>query len=335
MAPMQKVSDTPKSIKDAILIICGPTAAGKTKLAVSLAQTFDGELVNADSRQMYEGMDIISGKDIPLGIKPQVRERISIKGGDYPLVTYDMYGVPLWLYDVSPITRPLSISHFQTLATYVISSIQKRGKLPIIVGGTGFYLSSLAGTIPSLHIPQDSTLRDALDKTSVKDLQAMLLVENPDRWYAMNDSDRQNPRRLIRAIEVSRWNATHGAQVDMTPQYTAHWIGLRPKQKQLPSKIAKRVSDRFIGGAVEEVKQLGILSKNLPASSALGISVLQEYIQGRISADEAKRLWTTEELQYAKRQMVWFARQSNIHWFDADTKESLIMMEKLVHEWYT
>lgn len=345
MVPMQKVSGTPKLTQskasqqkiqsNKILIVCGPTASGKTKFAISLAHRFNGELVNADSRQMYKGMDVLSGKDMPPGVQPQIRGHRVVKGDTIDLVTYDMDGIPLWLYDVAPISCPLSVSHFQEIARYVISDIHTRGKLPIIVGGTGFYLSSLVDRIGTIHIPQDQVLRDELKQQSVEYLQTRLAQDDAYRWQQMNMSDKYNPRRLIRGIEVAKWMHAHEAAVVEERHVDACWIGLTLDQVSLSQRITSRVSTRFEHGAVEEVKQLGEISDTLPAGSMIGVSVLGEYIRNVVTLGEAKRLWAMEELQYAKRQMVWFAKRTDIHWFDSGLAETQTLLEKLVYEWYT
>lgn len=335
MERMQKVSDMHKIARNKILIVCGPTASGKTKTALMLAHRFNGELVNADSRQIYKGMDVLSGKDIPFGVTPQVRAHVLVKHEKFSLVTYDIDGIPVWLYDVSPITHALSVSHFQILATHVIIDIHKRGKLPIIVGGNGFYLSSLVDSMPTLHIPQNIPLRKILDTYSVEKLQRTLLSDDASRWHAMNESDRNNPRRLIRAIEVSTWNTTYGIDPVKKTEFDAVWVGLRTATSTLAQRIAKRVSDRFDNGVIEEVKQVGALSDQLPGSSMLGLLTIRSYIHGDMSREEVCRLWTIEEIQYAKRQMVWFLKRSDIHWFNSDESETFALLEKLVHEWYT
>lgn len=335
MAPMQKVSDTHKHIKKRVLIVCGPTASGKTKLALTLARRFNGELVNADSRQMYKGMDVLSGKDIPTGVKPYIHERRIVKGETVEVSTYDMYGIPLWLYDAAPITQSLSVSHFQEIASYVISDIQKRGKLPIVVGGTGFYLSTLVDGIDTIHIPQDHSLRGMLAEKTVKDLQDMLSVVDPTRWKGMNNSDTFNSRRLIRAIEVATWKKEHPSPRRQNEVFDAMWVGLRCEVDDISKRISARVAARFNNGAVEEVIGLGKISVLLPADSMLGVSVLRDYIRGSITAEETKRLWAIEELQYAKRQMVWFRKRSDIHWFDSEKDVPSALLENLVREWYT
>ena len=147
-----------------ILIVCGPTATGKTALASQLAKKFDGELISADSRQVYRGMDVVTGKDRP--------------------------DVPIWLYDVVNPDEEFSVSHWIKLARRAINDISKRGKLPIIVGGTGLYIHALLHPLETITIPPDRALREQLQEQSVKELQQMLTRGS------MNNSDWNNPRRL-------------------------------------------------------------------------------------------------------------------------------------------
>ena len=154
-----------------VLIVAGPTATGKTKLAVHLAQKYNGELINADSRQMYQGFDILSGKDIPPGHHPIQQQTIDIRNLHTSLVTYELNGIPIWLYDVVPPNEEVSVALFRDLATHCIADIQSRGKLPIIVGGTGFYLSAITQPIDSLDVPPDKHIRNALVHASLEFIQ--------------------------------------------------------------------------------------------------------------------------------------------------------------------
>ncbi|MBI5356461.1 hypothetical protein HZB78_02510 [Candidatus Collierbacteria bacterium] len=167
-----------------ILIISGPTAAGKTQLAFRLAKQFDGELISADSRQVYRGMDIGTGKEFPVQVKTQ-NSKLKIFG--YDLVNPD---------------EEWSAAHFVKLADKLIPEIQSRGRLPIIVGGTGLYIANLLNPPETLNIPPDRKLRAELEKPAVAELQDRLKKINQKRFEKMNESDRSNPRRLIRAIEI-------------------------------------------------------------------------------------------------------------------------------------
>lgn len=273
-----------------LLIICGPTATGKTKLAISLAKTFHGEIVNADSRQVYRGLDALTGKD-------RSEE------------------VPIWLYDVAD--QEFSVAHFVRLAHSAIESIAKKGKLPIVVGGTGFYLRALTESIDTISIPPNWPLREQLALLSVRELQKLVKRE---RLKKMNESDRKNPRRLIRAIEVA--GNTSSQRV---PKYDALWIGLTAPLSILKRRIAERITGRF-DTAVGEV------CEGLPP--ILGARALLSFNRGEITKEESLIKWTQEEYQYARRQITWFKKEKQIHWFDVSMKYTHKVVA-FVREWYT
>src|SRR3989344_1102266 len=175
--------------KKQLLVILGPTATGKTDLAISLAKKFNGELVSCDSRQVYMGLDIGTGK-LPGG-------RWKMEDGKWIV-----NGISIHLYDVVDPKTQYSVAHFVKDAGRVIENIRKRGKLPIIVGGTGLYLKALLYGLSNLAVPADKSLRKKLEKLSREDLQIKLQKISPEKWKSLNYSDRQNPRRLVRAIEL-------------------------------------------------------------------------------------------------------------------------------------
>lgn len=278
-----------------ILIICGPTATGKTKLAVTLAKEFNGELVNADSRQVYVGLDALTGKD------RSKKERI-------------------WLYDVVAADQEFSVHHFVRLAKAAIEDIQKRGKLPIIVGGTGFYIRTLTRPLETIAIPPNWPQRKHLETLPLDALQKLV---DPKRLARMNESDSKNPRRLMRAIEVAV-PAQHVVQP--TPSYDALWVGLTVSLAVLKERISERVSGRF-EKAVTEV------SDGLPP--ILGADPLLSFKREEVSKEEALMRWILAEYQYAKRQMTWFRKEKDIHWFDVSTVDCQSNIEALVKGWYT
>lgn len=273
-----------------LLIICGPTGTGKTKLALALAKKFNGELVSADSRQVYRGLDALTGKD-------RSKE------------------IPIWLYDVIDVGQPFSAAHFALLARRAIDDIHKRKKLPIVVGGTGLYLSALTSTIDTLGIPPNTKLRKKLALMSVEKLQKELQKVDAARWKRMNNSDRSNPRRLIRAIEVSGNTSTQ-----RTPTHDALWIGLTAPLPVLKQRIEARVKTRWD-------KALGEVTDDLPP--VLGAGPLFLFLRGEVTKEEALRKWITAEYQYAKRQLVWFRKKKQILWLDE------AQVEEHVRQWYT
>ena len=281
-----------------LLVVCGPTATGKTALAMKLAKHWNGELVNADSRQVYKGLDALTGKD---------------RSDD----------VPVWLYDVVQPGTEFSVAHFVRLAQSAIADIHKRKKLPIVVGGTGFYLAALTTGIDSLAVPPNPALRKAFHAASLESLQQELQRIDSGRWERMNESDQKNPRRLIRAIEV--WQSTTYIP-PAPPRNDVLWIGLTASPTILQQRIGKRVAERF-DKAVSEVRD------GLPP--ILGAASLLSFSRGESTKEEALRKWVLAEFQYAKRQMTWFKKQKEIQWFDVSDTRYSEAVAACVTAWYT
>ena len=281
-----------------ILIICGPTGTGKTKLAVTMAKAMDGELINADSRQVYIGLDALTGKDRSKEIR-------------------------IWLYDVLPPDQEFSVLHFVRLASQAIEDIHKRGKLPIVVGGTGFYFRALTTSIDTIAVSPNAALRKTLNAKSPEALGRQLQRVNQARWGTMNDSDRKNPRRLIRAIEVAM---SESCVPLMKPSYDTLWVGLTASLAVLKERITRRVSKRFDKAATEVRDGLPLI---------LGADPLLSFVHGESTKEEALRDWARREYQYAKRQLTWFRKENAIHWFDVNTIDYQKEVEALVRGWYT
>ncbi len=282
-----------------LLIICGPTGTGKTALAITLAKKFSGELVNADSRQVYEGFDAITGKDRSKEVR-------------------------IWLYDVHSPDQEFSVLHFVRIAEQAIDDIHKRGKLPIVVGGTGFYLRALTTSIDTITVPPNPILRKTLNAKSPEELGRQLQRVDRQRWETMNESDRKNPRRLIRAIEV----AAQGQYMRRArpTRYSPLWIGLTAPLPVLKQRITERVAMRF-DKATSEVRD------GLPP--ILGADPLLSFTRGEITKEEALKDWAQREYQYARRQMTWFRKEKVIHWFDVKNTDFQKEVEALARGWYT
>ncbi len=275
-----------------LLIVCGPTATGKTALAVQLAKKFNGELVSADSRQVYRGMDIGTGKD---------REKID---------------VPIFLYDVVNPDEEFSVNHYMRLANHVIGDIVKRKKLPIVVGGTGLYINALIYPPETMNIPPDKKLRKKLKQASVASLQEMVGLTI---LQSMNQSDRQNPRRLMRKIEIARAKKALPKPVQMFDYLV---IGLTAALPVLYKRIDQRVDERLRQGMEGEVETLvAKYGRDIPAMSALGYRSLER--------------WKLDEHAYARRQLTWFRKVKDIRWFDITEAQWKRKVEALVRAWYT
>jgi len=329
-----------------LLIVCGPTATGKTALALKLARKFNGELVNADSRQIYRGMDIGTGKDLPVSSRFKAQNpKFELGIEKYQVGYYLVSGVPIWLLDIVWPNYRFSVADYLRVAVPVIENIWASGKLPILVGGTGFYIKTLLTGVGTLGIEPDWNLRGRLEKLAVAKLQEKLMAVDPYRFGRLNQSDRNNPRRLIRAIEVAANGL--GRQLESNRLALGKndilWLGLKISYKELDRLIAKRVEDRLNFGLLKEIGTL--LVKYNFRNSILGKTIAyrewQDYF-GVLNGKEKKQAlkkaaiekWVADERQYARRQMTWFGRNRLINWFRPDDKNLFLAVAKKVERWY-
>ena len=296
-----------------LLIICGPTATGKTKLGIKLAKKYNGEIISADSRQVFEGMDIITGKDLSVEI-------------------------PLWGLDLVKPDQKFSVAHFVEFANKVINNIWEREKLPIIVGGSGFWIKALVEGVDSIGIPPDWKLRKQLNKLSIKQLREKLKKLTPKKLRLMNKSDRNNPRRLIRAIEIASNQQPAYRRGRSTIKFDKLLIiGLKTKDYQgLYKKIDKRVEKRIKQGAEREIKNLikQGYSWDLPSFSAAGYRLWKDYFEQKKDLKEIIQDWKYNEHQLARKQLVFFKKMKNINWFDINQLGTVKRIEKKVNRWY-
>jgi len=301
-----------KKHKRKLLVICGPTATGKTNLAIHLSSLFDAELISADSRQVYKGMDIGTGKDKPPN---QV----------------------IWGYDLVEPTESFSVSQYQEIIRLKIEETWNLGKLPILVGGSGLYIKAIVDGIQTVHVPPNVSLREAYASKSAFELFTLLVKLSPIKAKQMNISDRNNPRRLLRAIEIASAIDTNiYLNEDDDFVQDSLFIGLNIDSNSLRKKITSRVEKRIKDGMEEEVESLvrkGV-SWESQALNSLGYKYWKDYFQGIINLKELKKLWITDEYQYAKRQMTWFKRDQRIHWFDATLTDFVLEVEALVKRWH-
>ena len=304
------------SLKPKVLIIVGTTASGKTALALRLAeaQAKAGRfvsIISADSRQVYQGLDVLIGKDIPA-------EKANLR----------LFGLDLIAPD-----QTMNAAQYSDYARKVIALEIKEHRQVIIVGGTGFYLQALVGPASLAAVAPNDRLRQELNRLPLGELQHRLKEIDAKRLAAMNQSDVANPRRLIRAIEIAlaptRTVLVGGLGYEDSPcRFT--WIGIRVPLTILKERIAARVEAR-LDAAVTEVQDLiaAYPDRSLPIYTSLGVAPISRFLAGAISRGEARQLWTTEEVQYAKRQLTWFAKQQQIIWYDLD-EVSKLNLDKLV-----
>lgn len=302
-----------------LLVICGPTATGKTSLGISLAKLFKGEIVSADSRQVYKQMDIGTGKE----------------WGD----------VKIWGYDLVDPKDGFSVSEYFNQMKWVIEDIWSRDKLPIIVGGTGLYIKSLIDGIQTVDIPKNINLRKTLEELSVDVLFEKLATLDSTKAAALNSSDRQNPRRLVRAIEVASWkieNETKNSEVTkriniLSDDVSVLQIGLSSNLDFLKMKIKERVMDRINNGFIDEVEELlkNGVSWKMQSMKSLGYKESEAFFKQGLSFEEFVEIWERNEINYVKRQMTWFKKDKRISWFDIQDQNYLKDLENMVKKWYS
>lgn len=297
-----------------IIIITGPTATGKTDLAIEMCREFNGEIISADSRQVYRGMDIGTGKD---NIKYQ---KSKIKG---------------WLMDVVEPDYQYNVTEWVREARKVIEDIQERGKIPIVVGGTWLYIKNLLEPAETLDIKPNWELRKELAEFNVEQLQKKLQKIDDKKWKKMNESDKKNPRRLVRAVEVGLSSEKQNKSPNSL--YDSLIIGLQCDETVLKKKITERVKERIEKGLLKEIKGLLIKGYNfsLPSFSACGYRIFEGYFEKKENLEQAIDKWILQEQQYAKRQMDFMKQEVKIIWLKAmdinlKEKSGIIIKEHLI-----
>lgn len=287
-----------------LVSVAGPTASGKTRLGVAVAKYFDGEVVSADSMQIYKGMDIATAK-------PSLEETD---------------GIVHHLIDFLPPSESFSVAQYVTLAKECIEDINKRGKLPVLVGGTGLYVDSLLNNISFSEDDADYALRKQLEEKAKQSGADVLLDEL--RTFDPESAERMHPnnlKRIIRAIEIYR---TTG--ITMTEQnkrsrladspFKSVKIGLKAQDRQyLYDRINRRVDVMIEKGLIEEARRVLSSDCSMTAQKAIGYKELVPYFKGTSTLDECIEKLKMESRRYAKRQLTWFLRDKDIKWFDIDT----------------
>lgn len=308
--------------KPSIIVVVGPTASGKSELAVKLAKKFNGEIISADSRQIYRGLDIGSGK----------------VAGKWKGDVYSYKDVPHYLIDEASPRLQYSVARFKKQTNKVIADIIARGKLPIICGGTGHWIDAVVfnETLPA--VKPNAKLRSELNKLSTEELFKRLKKLDPER---ATNIDQHNPRRLVRALEIVM---TTGQPVPKrltlpSPQvgrvregmYNTIWLGIKPSPELLRAKIEKRLKQRLKQGLVEEVRQLHANKMSWKKLEDFGLEYkfAALYLQAKISEQEMFDQLLRAIKQYAKRQFTWWKRNPNIHWSDNPSKLITLAKELL------
>lgn len=304
-----------------LLVILGPTSTGKTDLALELAKKFKGELISCDSRQVYTSLDIGTGK------MPGKKVKVEKSEGFWKLDE-----IKVWMYDVIDFKRQYTVYDYVQDAGKVINNILSRGKLPIVVGGTGLYLKALLDGLPNLSIPVDQNLRKNLGKLPLEKLQKKLQKISFQKWMKMNYSDQQNPRRLIRAIELAGVTLS----IEKMPNFNSLKIGLSAERNILYKKIDERVVKRINQGMIEEAENLHKKGLSIKRMRQLGLeySVLADYLEGKIREQDLTKIIQNKIHGFARRQITWFKKEKEVTWFDVTDKNYIKKIDKLTSKWY-
>ncbi len=274
-----------------VIVIVGTTATGKSALAVKIAKKIKGEVISADSRQVYKGLDIGTGKITPK----------------------EMRGVPHYLLDVASPKKKFTVVEYKKLAEERIQEILEGGKTPIICGGTGFYIDAITKGVVFPEVPPNAKLRKELSNKSAEEL--FKILENLDKARAKN-IDKHNPVRLVRAIEIAKALGKVPKIKEVKPKYKFIKIGLHLPADVLEKKIQKRVKGMFKKGLKKEIAKLkkqGVSAKRL-----------QEFGFEYFEPTEDKVI--SETIKYAKRQMTWFKRDKEIKWFTPSEYAKILKM---------
>jgi len=288
-----------------LIVILGPTTSGKTDLSIKLAKKFNGEVVSADSRQVYKGMDIGTGK----------------------VTKKEMQGIPHYLLDVADPKKRFDVAQYKILADKAIEKNFAKNKIPFLVGGTGFYIQSIVDNIQIPNVKPDWKLRKKLEKKPLPELYKMLAKLDPARAHNI---DKNNPRRIIRALEIALKSKRSITPLTKNkPAFEVLLIGIKRPEKELKKLIEKRLLKRLDEGMISEIKKLhksGVSWKRLE-EFGLEYRYVAQYLQNKLSYEQM--VWQLQKAteHYAKRQLTWFKRDKRIKWTRPHTQKGF---EKIV-----
>ena len=291
-------------MKKPLIVLTGPTAVGKTKLSIALAKAVNGEIISADSMQVYRYMDVGSAKITP----------------------DEMDGVPHHLVDVLDPTEDFNIVLFQQLAKKSMEEIYSKGKIPILVGGTGFYIQAITRDIDFTQSEQDDSYRQELEALAAEKgssfLHDMLASVDPK---SAEDIHENNVKRVIRALEFYKQNGTrisehNEEQKEHVSPYNLAYFVLNAPRPLLYERIDARVDEMLKNGLVEEVKTLQRMGcyRGMVSMQGLGYKEILAWLEGEYPYDEAVRILKRDTRHFAKRQLTWFRREGEVTWVDKD-----------------
>ena len=309
MALLKDLTSFTKSAKKPLIVILGATAAGKTEISLKIAHHINGEIISTDSRQIYQEMDI--GNDI---ILPEEQD-----------------GVPHHMLAIAKPDETITLAEYKDMAMKIIDEIYERGAIPMLVGGTGLYISAIIEGYDVPRIPADKKLREKLEK-EVKEkgpesIHKKLEKLDPEAAERIHPN---NVRYVIRAIEV----ASHAAKRSdlkktkkKSPSFDTYMIGIKRPREEIYQRINDRVDQGQVQrGLVEEVRKLVEkgYDENLPAMSSLGVKEIIPYIKGEMPLEECLEILKRNTRRYAKRQTTWLKRYKDVNWLTTDEVEKVV-----------
>ncbi|NBX51936.1 tRNA (adenosine(37)-N6)-dimethylallyltransferase MiaA [bacterium] len=304
-----------------LMVLVGPTASGKTAMSIALARAFSGEIIAADSRTIYQEMDIGTAKP------EQDKENGEIWSGDLKTQLFREkplmhQGVPHWGLNMRMPEEPFTASEYQGYADKKIKEIQERGNLPILVGGTGLYVAAVVDRPSFAEVPPDPALRLELAIKSNEELLEEIAERDPDTAERI---DAKNRRRLERAIEILRATGRRLAEVQKReePIYSVCMLGVDVPREALYERIDARVDAMIAEGLVDEIRHLREkYGDEAPGMTGIGYRQIVAFLQGKMPLRESVIRIKQDTRQYAKRQMTWFQRDDRIQWVKT-TSEAL------------
>lgn len=283
-----------------LLVICGPTAVGKSSLAVWLAEEFDGEIISADSRQVYRGLNITTGK----------------------ITQKERHNIPHHLLDVADPKEEFSVADYKKLADSAVLDIQSRSKLPILCGGSGFYIQAVVDDLLLPEVPPNNELREKLSNRSTESLYEELEKKDPRRAAEI---DPNNPHRLIRALEIIA-ELGKVPELEKRQRFDTLQIGLDRPDQELKHHIIRRTKKRFEHGMVQEAENLYKNGLSLERMQELGLEYrhLADYMEGKTNKEELFKEITQSDWQYVRRQRTWLRKDERISWFHPEKEQENI-----------
>jgi tRNA dimethylallyltransferase len=292
-----------------LLVILGPTATGKTRAGIEVARALNGEIISADSRQVYRGMDIGTGKDL------------------------EEYGpVPYHLIDIVDPGYPFNVFEFQRRFVEAFNGIQARGRLPLVVGGTGMYLDAVLRGYRLLEVPENPGLRRELAAFSLENLAARLKGSNPKLH---NTTDLLDRERLTRAIEIAEFGGERKQPPSPLPEMDPIVFGIGLEREILRQRITKRLRERLNRGMIEEVKELVKNGASFETLEFYGLEYrfVAKFLKGELNRNDMFQKLNSAIYQFAKRQETWSRRMERqgilIHWVDGNADPAASILKKI------